>query len=89
LAGKPDAVRLRSSTLRSFGKYGYGIYVLHVIFVQIGPALFYRFSLSALTFQILMAGYVPLMIACSYGCAWLSYECMEKRVLALKKYFAD
>jgi peptidoglycan/LPS O-acetylase OafA/YrhL len=83
---------LRNATLRNWGKFSYGLYVLHypilwVIHQKLGhaldsPSLVVAGSrLPSVGLRILIG--VPLM----YGAAVLSYQLYERRFLALKAYF--
>ena len=76
--------------LRSWGKYSYGLYLIHYPLLgalddKLGPRL------SRMVWRgshlpgvvLLCAVGVPL----AYGIAWLSYHLYEKRFLALKRYF--
>ncbi|HVM49407.1 MAG TPA: acyltransferase [Candidatus Acidoferrum sp.] len=80
---------LSSRVLVAFGKYSYGIYVIHGI---LRPVFAKVFNLEhapihyGLAFVSLAAYYV-FAIGVSFLLAWLSYNLMEKRFLALKRYF--
>jgi peptidoglycan/LPS O-acetylase OafA/YrhL len=82
---------LSRATLRSWGKYSYGIYLVH--FPLVGALLwkttFYQRETallggSRLPSVLLFAGVV---MSLSYALGWLSYHLYEKRFLALKRYF--
>jgi len=65
------------AVLRSFGKYSYGMYVLHYLLLP----LFVRWFGRGLVF-------VVLSIAATYGVAMISYHLFEKRFLAWKERLA-
>lgn len=81
---------LRARHLRAWGKYSYGLYLLHypllgVLDDKLGP------SLDRLTWG---GSHLPGVLALcvvglpmSYAIAWASYNLYEKRFLALKRYF--
>ena len=76
--------------LRAWGKYSYGIYLLHYPLIGALDA-----KLGARVYQVTIAGsHLPgvmvmgvLTLPLSFGTAWLSYHLYEKRFLALKRYF--
>jgi peptidoglycan/LPS O-acetylase OafA/YrhL len=75
------------SWLRNFGKYSYGIYVIHATVYYAGETFLaarginYPFSTS------FAFAYAITMIAIAYGLAWLSFNFFESRFLDLKRYF--
>ncbi len=74
--------------LRWFGKYSYGLYVLHLIFLPFlsrvtRDALFHLTHSKALA----VAGTAALILALSCLAAWLSFHLYEKRFLRLKRFF--
>ena len=78
----------RSHFLRFFGKYSYGLYVLHMTFLPLltrllRPFLFHQSGSKA----VAVAGTAVLVVAISSGAAWLSFHLYEKRFLRLKRYF--
>ena len=80
---------LSSKVLVAFGKYSYGLYVIHGILRPCFARLFDFGKLPkhwGLPFVYLLAYYV-LTIALSFCLAYLIYHLFEKRFLALKRYF--
>jgi peptidoglycan/LPS O-acetylase OafA/YrhL len=81
---------LRSKIMRFFGRYSYGMYVVHVPLISIGvnltgltPARL-RFFGSELTGALLFISiFLPLVTIA----AWISYNFYEKRFLRLKRRF--
>jgi peptidoglycan/LPS O-acetylase OafA/YrhL len=82
---------LNFGPLRSFGKYSYGIYVLHypvVILLQMGgERITTRFSWLHSSGGLLLLRIV-LGFGLSYAAALLSWNLLEKRVLQFKERFA-
>jgi peptidoglycan/LPS O-acetylase OafA/YrhL len=81
---------LSFAPLRSWGKYSYGLYLIHfpligVLDVKLAPHLsrLVWHGSQLLVVLVFCAVGIPL----SYGVAWLSYHVYEKRFLALKRYF--
>jgi len=74
--------------LRFFGKYSYGIYVLHAIFLSFFVQYF-RSHIFAITHNKLLAVIGAGIISLSIGiaAAYLSYHLYEKKFLRLKRYF--
>ena len=74
--------------LRFFGKYSYGIYVLHALalpyLVATFRGWFYLISPSKL---LSIGGASVLTILVSVAAAWLSYNLYEKQFLRLKRFF--
>jgi peptidoglycan/LPS O-acetylase OafA/YrhL len=80
---------LSSRALMSFGKYSYGLYVIHGImrpqFATIwNVAEWPKFMGSPLVYMIL---YWLMASAVCFGIAYGSYTLIERRFLALKKFF--
>jgi peptidoglycan/LPS O-acetylase OafA/YrhL len=80
---------LVSATLVTFGKYSYGLYVIHGI---LRPAFEKIFDLRGLPTShglplLWMCSYYLLATASSLGLAWLSFHCFEKWFLRLKRHF--
>lgn len=94
LAAPEDSRRYRvlnSRVLTVFGRYSYGLYVFHVL---LRPWIQERY-LNAWNLPAPLTGTVAghfvaaaILLAGSFGVAWLSYHLYEKRFLALKRYFA-
>ncbi len=80
---------LTGKILMAFGKYSYGLYVIHGILRPLFTRIFdpsgfpTKYGLPFLY----LGCYLALTIAISFGLAWLSYQLYEKRFLALKSYF--
>jgi len=80
---------LRSSLLRFFGRYSYGLYVIHlpvlILIAKVGvvPDRFLAIASPGLA---LFAYTVFTLIVC-VGVAWLIYQLYEKRFLLLKRHF--
>jgi peptidoglycan/LPS O-acetylase OafA/YrhL len=72
---------LRSRVLTRFGKYSYAIYVLHPFWLI--PPLAHKYSYSF----SLMVGALILGPLVSFGIGWLSWNLLEKHMLALKRHF--
>ncbi|GAB4555266.1 MAG: acyltransferase [Phycisphaerales bacterium] len=87
--------------LRSFGKYSYAIYLLHLPIRAVIRDLVYgpnfngeRFGDALVTFPTVMGSelpgqllfYIPAFGAC-WLAGWLSWHCFEKHVLKLKRFF--
>lgn len=80
---------LSQRVLREFGVYSYGIYVIH-------SPIFWLFDRAASTgaiptlfgsrFPFYLCGFI-LMTALVFGTAFVSWHAMERRFLALKRFF--
>jgi peptidoglycan/LPS O-acetylase OafA/YrhL len=88
--GAPTSLQhaLGNGVLTDFGKYSYGIYVYHVpvlglfeffIFRWLPPTLLHNVWFGLMCFAFLFVGI--------FFIAKVSYECFERRFLALKRYF--
>ena len=78
---------LRGGFLRSFGKYSYGIYVIHVMIKTDSARLLAR-VMGFLHVELLRVwAYSIVMTAVSFGIAFLSYHLFEKHFLRLKDRF--
>jgi peptidoglycan/LPS O-acetylase OafA/YrhL len=85
-----------TSLLRTFGKYSYGVYLVHLplralirdrLFGPAGPGPRFHFPKlfgSELPGQLL---FYVLAAAVSLGVAWVSYQLFEKQFLKLKRFF--
>ena len=80
---------LRNPFLRTFGKYSYGIYVIHFLCVPAFDSLFQRRNMCNWTGSPLLVqvGFYVLTIASSYLLAFTSWHLMEKHFLTLKEHF--
>lgn len=74
--------------LRFFGKYSYGLYVLHMTFLPLLTRLI-RPTLLSLTGSkaVAVVGTALLVLAIASAAAWLSFQLYEKRFLRLKRFF--
>ena len=82
---------LRNPTLRRWGIYSYGIYLIHL---PLTVWLDGEFELAQYSAAWAGGSYVPallqlagMVMALSYLAAWCSYHGYEKHFLALKRYF--
>jgi peptidoglycan/LPS O-acetylase OafA/YrhL len=87
------AATLRSALLRRWGKYSYGLYLIHYPMLwALDDKLGRVFDDPGLVLAgsrlpgVLLRGAVGVPLA--FGLAWMSYELYERRFLALKRYFA-
>ena len=81
---------LHNNVLRSFGKYSYGIYVIHFICLPSFQRLFQHDWLLS-SFRFPMFGQIifyALTISSSYLLAFGSWHLMEKHFLSLKRHFS-
>jgi len=77
-----------SRVLTDFGKYSYGIYVYHIPVLGACEILLYRhLPLSLVGDSRFGVLYFVFLIAASFVVAKVSYECLERHFLALKRYF--
>lgn len=74
--------------LRSFGKYSYGIYVLHYMLLRPLDRIMSLERLeSMLRYPMLsVVTRVALGAGVSFGVAWLSFHLYEKHFLRLKRF---
>ena len=80
---------LQAPLLRFFGKYSYGLYVYHGLLTWAMIEFHAEAWLDAAlgNHTLTMAARAAIGVAISLAVAMLSYHCMEKRFLALKRYF--
>lgn len=90
-ASSPLVRLLSGRRLRQWGKYSYGLYVLH--FPLLG-VLDTKLTVLHGSFLTIAGSHLPavmlraaIAVPLSYAVAWLSYNLYEKRFLALKRYF--
>ncbi|TCQ82715.1 peptidoglycan/LPS O-acetylase OafA/YrhL [Ochrobactrum sp. BH3] len=73
--------------LRFFGKYSYGLYVLHpFVLEQYSPRIFSELEIPE---TIAATVYIIVGIGLSVIPAWISWHLLEKRFLGLKRFFED
>jgi peptidoglycan/LPS O-acetylase OafA/YrhL len=89
---KPTAILrtfFSARSLRFFGKYSYGLYVLHLLFLA-DLLRFFRAEIALVTpsklIGVAIAGLAVLVL--STAAAWLSFRFYEAPFLRLKRYFA-
>jgi peptidoglycan/LPS O-acetylase OafA/YrhL len=84
-------VLLDNALLKSFGKYSYGIYVLHVFvmgaFERVG--FFGRATAATGSPTLAVVGLVLGGSALSFAVAFVSWHLFEKHFLTLKRWFED
>ena len=81
---------LKSSVLCSFGKYSYGIYVIHMVCQPVFEKLFAHRTLLSGTIVAPLVGqlvFYALTITTSWLLALVSFHLMEKHFLSLKRHF--
>ena len=99
LTDPPDSALRRlfnTRTLRTFGKYSYGMYLFHLPIRAVirdlaygagwtsAPIKFHRLLGSEVPGQIL---FIPMAMAASLAVAWISYRVFEAPILRLKRFF--
>ena len=86
--GLPSRI-MQSSTLRWFGRYSYGMYVVQLPLMTLLPLATVSTAIAAGQSSPIVTGlgYVFGMLGLTSAIAWVSYNAMEKHFLALKKYF--
>ncbi|HEV7246322.1 MAG TPA: acyltransferase [Shinella sp.] len=73
--------------LRFFGKYSYGLYVIHpFVLAHFSPAPFARFGMPE---PLAACLYIACGIVAFIVPAWLSWHLLEKHFLKLKRFFAS
>jgi len=88
--GSLAARALQNACLRWFGRYSYGIYVLHMIFANVYivgeyPRIFLNERFHSKLLGVALGG-VPTLVT-TLLCAWLSFRFYETPFLRLKRYF--
>ena len=73
--------------LRNFGKYSYGIYVIHATVYYAGEAFLRARGVEFPLPTRIAFPYSVALICITYGLAWLSFHYFESRFLDLKRYF--
>ncbi len=76
-----------SPTMRFFGKYSYGIYVFHPLWIDAFRTPGLRTMLDGLGEAGAVTVRAVAIVALSIGSAWLSWHLYEKQFLKLKRYF--
>jgi peptidoglycan/LPS O-acetylase OafA/YrhL len=82
---------LSAEWLRAFGKYSYGLYLIHLPVMRavreyvFNPEEFETLAVAPLIGQVL---FYPLAAAPAFALAWLSWRFFEAPILSLKKHFA-
>ena len=99
LTDPPDSALHRlfnTRTLRTFGKYSYGMYLFHLPIRAVirdlaygaawtsAPIKFHRLLGSEVPGQLL---FIPMAMAASLAVAWISYRVFEAPILRLKRFF--
>jgi peptidoglycan/LPS O-acetylase OafA/YrhL len=88
--GTPLYRLLSGRVLRTFGKYSYALYVVHLavefqLMMHIGGQCWLRPVASS--YVLTNAIFSAMCTLVSFAIAWSSWHLVEKRVLALKRYF--
>jgi peptidoglycan/LPS O-acetylase OafA/YrhL len=80
---------LTARWLMSFGKYSYGIYVLHHFFTKPLRELFPWSKLTHYlgSYMLAITAHLLIAIVISFAIGWLSYHLYEKHFLRLKRHF--
>jgi len=73
---------LRSAPFASVGKVSYGIYLMHMLVVNVVERALGRIGIDSTVVVF------PVAVLAAYGVAWLSFRYFESRFLALKARFA-
>jgi peptidoglycan/LPS O-acetylase OafA/YrhL len=73
--------------LRNFGKYSYGIYLIHATIYHAGETFLTARGIDWPYRAPLGFVYAITVMGVSYGLAWLSFHYFESRFLALKHYY--
>lgn len=84
----PAARLFASKALRSCGRYSYAMYLLHFPVLSLATAAAGRFVPGeAAGGEALRLAVAAVSLAATYGLSALSWHVLEKRVLALKRFF--
>jgi peptidoglycan/LPS O-acetylase OafA/YrhL len=81
---------LSAGWLRAFGKYSYGLYLIHLPVMRVvreyvfNPDEYEALVIAPWIGQVL---FYPLAAAPAFGLAWLSWRYFESPILSLKKHF--
>lgn len=89
LSARPGSLLARFSEngmLRSFGRYSYAMYLLHV-FVSEFARMFYDPARSDQPFVVEQVAWWAVALALVYAVAWTSWHAFEAPILALKRFF--
>jgi len=89
LAARPHGWLARFSengVLRSFGRYSYAMYLLHVFVSEFARVLFDP-ARTDLPFLVEQTVWWAVALALIYAVAWLSWNAFESPILSLKRYF--
>lgn len=80
---------IANPVLQSFGKYSYGIYLLHPFFIPLSIAILPWTTLATLTGSYLAAILIHAIgaIGIAWCVGWMSYHAFEKHFLKLKFLF--
>lgn len=79
-----------SRTLRFFGKYSYGLYLIHFSVLRALEPVTRPYLLAATHSNVVSIVVTAfLAAAASIALAWLLYRCIEAPCLRLKRYFQD
>ena len=76
-----------TATLRFFGRYSYGMYVFHNLFVLVTTPLLRGLQRATGSMMLGGAAYFTLILAITSVCAVLSFHFYEQRWLRLKRRF--
>jgi peptidoglycan/LPS O-acetylase OafA/YrhL len=86
-ATSPIGALFRRPALRFFGKYSYGIYVFHPLWIDGFQSPWAKGLVAGLGEGGAVAFRTMAITALSIGSAWLSWHLFEKHFLTLKRYF--
>jgi peptidoglycan/LPS O-acetylase OafA/YrhL len=85
---------LGSAVLRMFGRYSYAIYLFHlpvflILTTEFKHDALYYFAPTGVPMVVKVGEYVGLGLMISLGLAVISWNVLESRCMALKRYFRD